>query len=97
MSRGATSRLIDSNEALLGRVRLDYRVSDRNVLFTSWESFQQTRNTYVNAPLSRNRFMMGIEISFATDTQRRADPLNEDTQYVALTDHGRRRKSPEDN
>jgi hypothetical protein len=97
MSRGATSRLIDNNEALLGRVRLDYRLSDRNVLFTTWESFQQTRNTYVNAPLSRNRFMMGIEISFATDTQRRVDPLNEDTQYVSLTDHGRRRKSPEDN
>jgi hypothetical protein len=97
MSKGASSRLIDSNEALLGRVRLDYRLSDRNVLFTSWESFQQTRNTYVNAPLSRNRFMMGIEISFSTDTQRRVDPLNEDTQYVSLTDHGRRRKSPEDN
>jgi len=80
----------------LGRLRFDYRVSDRKVLFASWESFNQSHNVYVQSPLSRNRFMTGIEISLASDPDRRSSHLNEDERYVALTDHGIRRRSLED-
>ena len=96
ISRASTSGLVDSRKALLGRLRFDYRVSDRKVLFASWESFNQSHNVYVQSPLSRNRFMTGIEISLASDPDRRSSHLNEDERYVALTDHGIRRRSLED-
>ena len=64
---------------------------DRNVLFASLETFQQNNNAYVRAPLSRNRFTVGIEISLSGETERRRDYSNEDTQNVALTDRARRR------
>ena len=95
-SRASTSGLVDSRKALMGRVRFDYRVSDRKVVFASWESFNQSNNVYVQSPLSRNRIMMGIEISLASDPDRRSNHLNEDDRYVALTDHGIRRRSLED-
>jgi hypothetical protein len=97
ISRASTSGFVDSRKALLGRLRFDYRVSDRKVLFASWESFNQSHNVYVQSPLSRNRFMTGIEISLASDPDRRSSHLNEDARYVALTDHGIRRRSLEDN
>lgn len=95
LSRDASSRLVGSSKALLGRTRFDYRLSDRNVLFASLESFHQNSNAYVRSPLSRNRFMVGIEISLSGETERRMNHLNEDAQYVALTDHQRRRTTPE--
>src|SRR5262245_1155729 len=95
-SRASTSGLVDSRKALMGRVRFDYRVSDRKVVFASWESFNHSNNVYVQSPLSRNRIMMGIEISLASDPDRRSNHLNEDDRYVALTDHGIRRRSLED-
>jgi hypothetical protein len=95
-SRASSTGLVDSRKALMGRLRFDYRVSDRKVLFASWESFNQSHNVYVQSPLSRNRVMMGIEISLASDTDRRSGHLNEDDRYVALTDHGVRRRSLED-
>src|SRR5215467_14135416 len=47
ISRASTSGLVDSRKALMGRLRFDYRVSDRKVLFASWESFNQSHNVYV--------------------------------------------------
>jgi hypothetical protein len=96
IARASSNGLVDSRKALLGRLRFDYRVSDRKVLYASWESFNQSHNVYVQSPLSRNRFMMGIEISLASDSDRRSSHLNEDERYVALTDHGTRRRSLED-
>ena len=87
----------DATQAAMGRVRLDYRLSDRTVVFGNWDAFQQSRNVYVAAPLTRNRFSVGFEFSLSSEADRRANRLNEDTQYVALTDHQRRRKTPEDN
>jgi hypothetical protein len=96
ISRASSNGLVDSRKALIGRLRFDYRVSDRKVLFASLESFNQSHNIYVQSPLSRNRLMMGIEISLASDPDRRSNHLNEDARYVALTDHGIRRRSLED-
>jgi hypothetical protein len=96
MSRAVSKAIIDSRKSLLGRFRFDYRVTDRNVLFASWESFHQSHNVFVNSPLSRNRFMMGIEISLASELERRVSSRNEDAQYVALTDHAIRRRSLEE-
>jgi hypothetical protein len=76
----------------MGRFRFDYRLNDRDVLFTRWETYQQNRNSLVQTAYSRNRFMVGIEISLAGEFERRTSRLNEDAQYVALTEHGIRRK-----
>lgn len=96
MSRSVASSLVDSRKAFMGRFRFDYRLSDRNVVFTSFESFQQNKNAYVLTPLTRSRFTVGIEISFSSDSDRRNSRLNEDAQYVALTDHGVRRQPAEE-
>ncbi len=97
MARGVATWRAQSSKALLGRLRLDYRVSDRKVLFTSWEAFAQSENAYVRAPIARNRFLVGIEISLSDEASRRHSRINEDEDYVALTDHAiRRRRLEED-
>ncbi|HLH31993.1 MAG TPA: hypothetical protein VKY31_12390, partial [Terriglobia bacterium] len=95
MSRDVSGRLVNASEGLMGRARFDYRVSDRDVLFTTFETFQQNQNAYVGTPLSRNRFTVGIQISLSSETDRRLNHLNEDAQYVALTDHQRRKSTPQ--
>jgi hypothetical protein len=90
-SHGASSRVVEASQSFLGRGRFDYRLNDRNVLFTQVESYQQNRNAYVLAPLTRTRFMVGVEISFSTEAQRRNSRLNQDTRYVDITDHPRHR------
>jgi hypothetical protein len=97
LSRDASNRFVEDSRAALVRARFDYRVSDRSVLFFNWESFQQSNNVYVQEPLSRNRFTTGIEISLSSESQQRANKANQDAQYVALTDHQRRRRSPDGN
>jgi len=95
MSRGVASPLIDSSKSFMGRARFDYRLGDREVLFTSLESFNQNNNAYVRAPLSRNRLMVGFEISLSSETDRRLNHSNEDAEYVALTDHQRHNTKPQ--
>jgi len=95
VSRDASGRFAQGNKALMGRFRFDYRLTDREVMFTSFETFQQPLNAYVNAPLSRNRFTVGIQISLSSETDRRLNHSNQDAQYVALTDHQRRRATPQ--
>src|SRR5262249_53472550 len=95
MARAGSSRSFGPSKSLLGRARYDYRVTDRSVLFTSFETFQQTRNVYVNAPLSRNRLMFGVEFSLSSETNRRLYRSKEEEQYVALTDHKRQRPAPQ--
>jgi hypothetical protein len=92
---GAANSLVLQSRSLIGMGRFDYRLSDRTVWFSSFETFQQNRNELVRSPLSRNRFMVGIEFSFSSERDRRTNRLNEDEQYVALTDHTRRRDSSE--
>jgi hypothetical protein len=94
-SRDAAGQVVNGSNAFMGRARFDYRLSDREVVYTSIESFEQNENAYVRAPLSRNRFMVGIEISLSSETERRLNHANQDTQYVALTDHQRRRSTPQ--
>jgi hypothetical protein len=90
-ARAAASVLALANQSLIGTGRFDYRLNDRTVWFTSFQTFQQNRNEYVRSALSRNRFTVGVEISFSSDRDRRTNRLNEDEQYVALTDHIRHR------
>jgi hypothetical protein len=91
----ATKQLVNGGRALLARTRFDYRLTDRSVAFASVETYHQPLNDYVRAPLSRNRFSVGFEFSLASEADRRLDPRNLDEQYVALTDHNRRRQLPE--
>jgi hypothetical protein len=90
-SRGAASSLSLESQSLIGNARFDYRLSDRTVWFASFQTFQQNRNEYVRSALSRNRFTVGIEFSLSSERDRRTNRLNEDEQYVALTDHTRHR------
>jgi len=94
-SRDVASPVVNAAMGFMGHARFDYRVSDREVLFASIESFEQNQNAYVQAPLSRNRFMVGIQISLSSETDRRLNHNNEDATYVALTDHQRRRTPPQ--
>ena len=93
--RDASGRRAVSSHSLVGRARADYRWTDRTVTFVSVETYQQKMNDLVPEPLSRNRFIVGIEFSFSGETQRRVNSLNQEEQYVALTDHGRRRQRPQ--
>ena len=79
-------------QSLMGFARFDYRLNDRTVWFASMDRFQQNKNDYVPMPLSRNRFMTGIEFSLSSERDRRTNRLNEDALYVPITDHtaGRR-------
>jgi len=92
---GAANNLVQQSQSLIGMGRFDYRLSDRMIWFGSFETFQQNRNEFVRSPLSRNRFMVGFEFSFSSERDRRTNRLNEDEQYVALTDHTRRRDTSE--
>jgi hypothetical protein len=92
---GVANNVVLQSRSLIGMARFDYRLSDRTVWFGSFETYQQNRNEFVRSPLSRNRFMVGIEFSFASERDRRTNRLNEDEQYVALTDHTRRRDKSE--
>src|SRR5262249_23446720 len=96
ITRAVSNPFFESHKAAMAFARFDYRTSDRTVWFTSWESFHQSHNAFVLAPLSRNRFMTGIEISFSDETDRRTNYRNEDAQYVSLTDHALRRRALEE-
>ena len=93
--KGVANTLALQSQSLIGMGRFDYRLSDRTVWFGSFETFQQNRNEFVRSPLSRNRYMVGIEFSLSSERDRRTNRLNEDEQYVALTDHTRRRDTSE--
>src|SRR5438309_797039 len=93
--RGAASTLAQQAQSLVATGRFDFRLSDRTVWFGSFETFQQNRNEFVRSSLSRNRFMVGFEFSLSSERDRRTNRLNEDEQYVALTDHTRRREASE--
>jgi hypothetical protein len=93
--RGVANSLALQSQSFIGMGRFDYRLNDRTVAFGSFETFQQNRNEFVRSPLSRNRFMVGIEFSLSSERDRRTNRLNEDEQYVALTDHTRRRDTSE--
>jgi hypothetical protein len=94
-ARSAATGLALQSESLVATGRFDYRLSDRIVSFASFETYQQNRNEFVRSPLSRNRFMVGFEFSLSSERDRRTNRLNEDEQYVALTDHTRRRDTSE--
>jgi hypothetical protein len=91
----ASKQFTNGGRSLLSRTRFDYRLTDRTVAFATMETYHQPMNEFVHAPLSRNRLSVGLEFSLASEAQRRIDPRNTDQQYVALTDHERRRRLPE--
>ena len=90
----AASGFAVGSQSVIGLARFDYRLTDRTVWFASFQTFQQNKNEFVRSPLSRNRFMVGIEFSLSSERDRRINRLNEDEQYVALTDHTRHRGTP---
>ena len=77
----------------MGRFRLDYRLSDRVATFFNVETYQQNRNLYVAAPLSRNRFFVGIQYSFTSEEERRVNRLNRDAENVSIDERDRRSRT----
>jgi len=94
-SHDATRRTAGPSRGFLGRSRFDYRLTDRSVLFAKVETYQAPWNDHVKAPLSRNRFSVGFEFSLSDERERRINRLNRDEDYVALTQHARRRRTPD--
>jgi hypothetical protein len=47
---------------LLGRARLDYRLTDRLIPFVSVDFFHQNVNSFLNFPLARKRYFGGLDI-----------------------------------
>ncbi|HYR92446.1 MAG TPA: hypothetical protein VE422_50850 [Terriglobia bacterium] len=94
-SHNASKRVVGNNFALIGKTRVDYRWTDRTVTFASVETYQAPWNDHIKAPLSRNRFIVGLEFSLSDERERRINRLNRDEDYVALTAHGRRRRTPD--
>ncbi len=50
---------------LLGRARLDYRLTDRFIPFVSMDFFHQNVNSFLNFPLARKRYFGGLDIVLA--------------------------------
>jgi hypothetical protein len=90
-SRSAYGTLINGNKTVLGRGRIDYRLSDRTVGFITAETYIQNANDFVTTPLTRSRFFIGFDYSLSSESDRRISRLNRDAQNVALTEHGRLR------
>lgn len=93
-SQGTAGPVAKDSRALIATARVDYRLNDRLVAFLSNETYLQNRNEFLDAPLSRNRFFVGIEFSLSGDVERRTGRLNRDAQHVALTEHGRQQVEP---
>jgi hypothetical protein len=49
-------------KSLIGSVRMDYKLSDRMVLFSTAEVYGQKSTEQIGVPLSRSRFFGGLEI-----------------------------------
>jgi len=92
LARSVPGPNLETRKGMIGRFRFDYRLNDRSVWFSRWETYQQNQNALVQNAFSRNRFMVGIEFSLAGEFDRRTSRLNEDAQYVSLTEHGIRRR-----
>ena len=94
-SRNAYGTVINGNDTVMGRSRIDYRLSPHVVAFFNAELYHQNQNAFVATPLSRHRLFIGLDYSFASDAQQRTSRLNRDADNVALTEHGRLRTKPD--
>src|SRR5262249_36613250 len=94
-SRSAYGTIVDTNDTVMGRSRIDYRLTNHLVAFLSAESYYQNKNSYVQTPLNRHRLFIGFDYSFSSDTEQRTSRLNRDADNVALTEHGRLRSKPD--
>ena len=94
-THNASQKVAGPNHSLIARARVDYRWTDRTVTFASVETYQAPWNDHIKAPLSRNRFIVGLEFSLSDERERRINRLNRDEDYVALTEHARRRRTPD--
>jgi hypothetical protein len=89
-SRSVSGMITDGNKAALGRARINFRLNGHMTTYVAAETYQQNSNAYVNAPLSRNRFVTGITYSFASEQQQRIDRLVRDAETVSLNEADRR-------
>ncbi|MBI4473581.1 MAG: hypothetical protein HY646_13010 [Acidobacteria bacterium] len=90
-SQSVYGAFVEDSKSALARARVDYRLSDRTVVFFNAESYQQNRNEWIAAPVSRNRLFAGIEFSFSDEYERRTSRLNRDAENVELIEQRRRR------
>ena len=94
-AHNAYGTVINDNDTIMGRGRIDYRISPHVITFFNAELYHQNQNAFVETPLSRHRLFIGLDYSFASDTAQRTSRLNRDADNVALTEHGRLRTKPD--
>jgi hypothetical protein len=52
-----------SVKSLIGQIRVTYTMTDRTSWFISAEHYGQNGNSFLETPMSRNRYFAGIEIA----------------------------------
>src|SRR5262249_30551540 len=94
-ARNAYGTVVNGNNAVTARGRIDYRLSPHVVGFLTVEEYFQNRNDFVQTSLNRRRLFIGLAYSFASESQQRVSRLNRDADNVALTEHARLRIEPD--
>jgi hypothetical protein len=61
-SRSLTGPGTKDLKSLVGQVRIDYKLNDHLVLFTSAEAYRQNSNSLVVAGINRSRYFGGLEV-----------------------------------
>jgi len=83
-------------ETMLGRARLDYKLTDRVIPFVSFDVYHQNVNSFLNFPLARKRYFGGLDILLfnpreaAVASSRR--PANPDESDERQEDKARRKE-----
>jgi len=90
-ARDVSENVFKRTRSLLARLRLDYQWTDRTATFLNLETYQQSRNDFVNDALARNRMFVGIEYSLTSDTRRPVTNFGREPEYIGLPGRGRRR------
>ena len=79
-SKTSSGRPGSAIKSLIGSARLDYKLTDRVVLFSTAEVYGQRSNELIGVPLSRGRFFGGLEIILS-----RSNGSRESRRSPALT------------
>lgn len=95
IARSAYGTVVNGNDTVMGRSRIDYRLNPHTIAFLSFEVYNQNQNAFVQTPLSRTRLFIGLDYSFADASVQRTSRLNRDADNVALTEKGRLRTKPD--
>jgi len=76
---GARTRSGDSSpelKSLAGHLRLDFKLTERLIAFSTVGIYRQNVTVLLNAPLERTRYLGGVEILLSKPRVREDSPRN---------------------